>query len=379
MPLGYIISKWTEDKGLVVPASHPDQMTVDLDDMMRVFYAHITGAGEEGNVFVRLERSQCNVASYFTGMESEDPIMINLMLAFGEDPEMFGEAFLKEINGEILKYMSELSMTSTTQSYDVIKKLKDYLKVALFQLERLKNLTKEQRLAQIYSSEKGRAILEFLQERARPRKELLALLEDKLGKLISGIDYTLDPFVKTDLVHQDWIAGLADVIYFLQSDFIISRVPPQKLISEAKAGMPNAILAKNYLDTVRRYFVSYRQNIEDNLTVANNMMNPDKYDYIVLFRDKPYPLNKIPKGPGESFKFIKSMLKSMEEDKIITIIKDNKGTEWVFLLSDLWTETFYPEYLVERIRKDRMSGLLKKEVAVKHLQLLEKEYPKEKA
>ncbi len=378
MPLGYIISKWTEDKGLVVPASFPDNMTVDLDDMMRVFYAHITGAGAEGNVFVRLEHSQCNVASYFTGMDSQEPIMINLMLTFGEDPEMFGESYLKEINDEIIKYMSELAMTNTAQSYDVIKKLKDYLKLALFQLERLKNLTKEQRLAQIYSSEKGRAILEFLQERARPRKELLALLEDKLGKLISSIDYTLDPFVKTDLVHQDWIAGLADVIYFLQSDFIISRIPPEKLISEAKRGLPNPILAKNYLDTVRRYFVNYKPTIEDNLKVAKNMMNPDKYDYIVLFRDKPYPLNKIPKGPGESFKFVKSMLKSMEDDRVIAIIKDKKGTEWVFLLSDLWTDTFYPEYMVEQIRKDRMSGLLKKEVAVKHLQLLEKEYPKEK-
>ena len=67
----------------------------------------------------------------------------------------------------------------------------------------------------------------------------------------------------------------------------------------------------------------------------------------------------------------------MEEDNIITIVKDKKKTEWVFLLSDPITQTFYPEYMIEQIRKDRMSGLLKKEVAVKHLELLENVYVKE--
>ncbi|MFX1239167.1 MAG: hypothetical protein ACFFAS_05810 [Promethearchaeota archaeon] len=376
MPLGYIICRWSQDQGLIVPASYPEKMKVDLDDMMRVFYAHVTGAGEEGNVVVRLERSLCNVASYFTGMESDDPIMINLMLSFGEDPEMFGEAYLKEINQEILKYTPEISVKDLAQSYEVIKKLKEYLKLALFQLERLKSLTKEQRLAQIYSSEKGRAILEFIQERARPRKELLALLEDRLGKIISNIDYTLDPFVKTALVHQDWIPGLADVLLFLKSDFILARVPPAKLVDQAKRGIPNSFLAKQYMDTLRSFYMNYSPTVEDNLKLANNMINPDKYDYIVLFREKPYPLNKIPKGPGESFKFIKNMLKSMQDDNVITILKDKKGTEWVFLMSDMMTDTFYPEYLIDQIRNDRRQGLIKKEVAIMHLKLLEKEYPK---
>jgi len=362
MPLGYIIAEWTEDEGLIVPVHHPENLNVDLDDMMRIFYAHITGAGESGNVLVRLERSRCNVTSHFTGMDSETPIMINLLLELGEDPDHFGENIIQDINKEILKYTSEMIIANTLQKVDIIKRLKAYLKNSLFLLERLKHLTKEQKMAQIYSSEKGRAILESLQERARPRKELLALLEDKLGKIISNLEITLDPFIKTDLIKQDWIAGFSDILLFLTADFSISRAPP---------------LAKNYLEVVRRFFVNYTPTLEDNLTVANNMINPDKFDYIVLFREKPYPLNKIPKGPGESFKFIKDMLKSMEEDKIITIILDKNKTEWVFLLSDPITQTFYPEYMIEQIRKDRMSGLLKKEVAVKHLELLESGYVKE--
>jgi len=46
MPLGYVITEWTEDQGLIVKLSYPENLEIDLDDMMRIFYAHITGAGE---------------------------------------------------------------------------------------------------------------------------------------------------------------------------------------------------------------------------------------------------------------------------------------------------------------------------------------------
>jgi len=105
-------------------------------------------------------------------------------------------------------------------------------------------------------------------------------------------------------------------------------------------------------------------------------MNPDNYDYITLFRERGYPINKIPKGPGESMDQIGSFLKSMEDNQIIKVIKDSKDTYWVFLLTDIIVQTFYPEYLVEKIRKDRMEGKLNKNVAIKHLEFLEAAYKK---
>ena len=72
MAKGYVITNWTEDQGLGVQLSYPEDLVVDLDDMMRIFYAHIRGAGEAGNVLVRLEKARSNVSSYVTGMESEN-------------------------------------------------------------------------------------------------------------------------------------------------------------------------------------------------------------------------------------------------------------------------------------------------------------------
>ena len=375
MPKGYIITRWTDDRGLVLQFSHPESLLVDLDDMMRIFYAHITGAAEAGSVLVKLEKARSNVSSYFTGMDSKVPFMINLMLELDEDPELFGETVISEINTNAMNYLNAM-VENPPRSYEINEELKDYLKTSLFLLERLKNLSKEQRIAQIYVSEKGRKILEILEERAYSRKELSETLEEKLGKSIFNLEITLDPFIKTDLIKQDWIEGDQDITLFLLSDFTIMRKPADKVVKVAKSNLPTPELAYKYLEEVKKFFSSYSPNFEDSIRVANNMINPDKYDFITLFRDKAYPINKIPKGPGETFDEIKELLNLLEKDNIITIIKDNKGLEWVFLLTDVVAHTFYPEYMIENIRKNVSDNKLKKNTAIKHLELLEQVYKK---
>jgi len=375
MPHGYVITEWTEDQGLIVKLSHPEDLEIDLDDMMRIFYAHITGAGEAGNVLVRLEKARSNVSSYFTGMESDMPVMINLMLELGEDPEMFGEALLQEVNRDVLDYLKYMS-TNVSESYEIVKRLHLYLKNTLILLDRLKNLSKEQRLAQIYISEKARTILEALQERALSRRELQGIIEEKLQKIITNLEYILDPFVKTGLIMQDWVEGDTDITLFLLTDFAVFRTPAIKLVDDAKKNLPTPKLATEYLKEVSEFFTNYKPNLEDNLKIASTIMNPDNYDYITLFRERAYPLNKIPKGPGESLDQIGTFLKAMEDNQILKIIKDEKDTAWIFLLTDVIAHTFYPEYLIEKIRKDSMEGKIKKNVAIKHLEFLEQVYKK---
>ena len=375
MAKGYIITNWTEDQGLGVQLSYPQDLIVDLDDMMRIFYAHITGAGEAGNVLVRLEKARSNVSSYFTGMESENQYMINFIMELGEDPEIFGEAVLLEINKNILFYLKNIKQ-NPANSLDITSELTDYLKNSLTYLERLKNLTKEQVMAQIYNSGKGRMILEILQEKPHTKKELRNLLEEKTGKFIPNIDILLSHFVKTDLVRQDWIEGDSDITLFLLSDFIIIRKPVIKLIDDAKKGIPNPYVAKMYQEIVSSYFSNYTPTEEDNLKIAHHMINPDVFDYVVLFREKSYPINKVPRGPGETFDQVRTFLSALEADNIIKIIKDESNIEWIFLVTDITALKFYPEYLIENIRKAVSEDILKKEPAVKHLELLEQIYKK---
>jgi len=375
MAKGYVITNWTEDQGLGVYLSYPEGLVVDLDDMMRIFYAHITGAGEAGNVVVRLEKARSNVSSYFTGMESENQFMINFIMELGEDPEIFGEAVLSEINKNILFYLKSINQNPANM-LDITKELTDFLKNSLMYLERLKDLTKEQVMAQIYYGEKGRMILEILQEKPHTKKELHSLLEEKTGKFIPNIDILLSHFVKTDLVRQDWIEGDSDISLFLLSDFIITRSPVSKLLEDAKKGRPNPYLANKYLELVTGYFSYYKPSETDNLKIASHMINPDIFDYIILFRERAYPINKVPRGPGQTFDQIRSFLATLEADHIIKIIKDESDLEWIFLLTDITAQKFYPEYLIENIRKAVSEDKLKKEPAIRHLELLEQIYKK---
>ena len=375
MPQGLIITEWSEDQGLIVKFSYPENITINLDDMMRIFYAHITGAGEAGQVLVRLEKARSNVSSYFTGMESEIPYMINLMLELGEDPEIFGEMVISQINRNILLYLKRINQYPN-DSYEITKELTNYIKDSLLFLERLKNLTKEQIMAQIYTSERGRIILEILQERALTKKELQNLLEEKTGRFIANLDISLDPFVKTDLVKQDWIEGDPDISLFLLSDFSIMRAPVNKLIEDARKGIPTPYLASKYLELATNFFSDYEPSFDDNLKIAAHMINPDIFDYVILLREKPYLINKLPKGPGESFDQIKKVLIGLESDKVIAVLKDEDDMAWVFLLTDLIAQTFYPEYLIENISKAVTEVKLKKETAVKHLELLEQVFKK---
>jgi len=375
MTKGYVITNWTEDQGLGVQLSYPKDLVVDLDDMMRIFYAHITGAGEAGNVLVRLEKARSNVSSYFTGMESENQFMINFIMELGEDPEIFGEAVLLEINQNIIFYLKSMEQNPANR-LDITNELTDYIKNSLTYLERLKNLTKEQVMAQIYNSEKGRMILEILQEKPRTKKDLHSLLEEMTGKFIPNIDILLSHFVKTDLVRQDWIEGDSDISLFLLSDFIIIRSPVKKLIEEAKNGLPNPYIAKKYLELANGYFSYYKPTKADSLKIASHMINPDIFDYIILFRERAYPLNKVPRGPGQTFDQIRSFLATLEADHIVKTIKDESDVEWVFLLTDIAAQKFYPEYLIENIRKAVSENILNKESAVKHLELLEQSYKK---
>ncbi|MBA7546741.1 hypothetical protein ES705_39136 [subsurface metagenome] len=106
------------------------------------------------------------------------------------------------------------------------------------------------------------------------------------------------------------------------------------------------------------------------------MINPDLFDYIILFRERAYPINKVPRGPGQTFDQIRSFLATLEADHIIKIIKDEKNIEWIFLLTDITAQKFYPEYLIENIRKAVSENMLKKEYAIRHLELLEQIYKK---
>lgn len=374
MPKGFALLEWTMEEGLVLNKKFPEPLEIDLDDMMRVFYAHITGTGEKGNVIVRLEKAQSNISSHFTGIESKVPYMINLILELGEDPEMFGDV-VTEINTNILQYLDKVS-ESPAQKFEIYNELDKYMAKMFEFLKRLGNLNKEQKIAQIYSSPKGRQILEKLQESPISKKELKIYLEENLKQIITNLDISLESFIQTGIMKEDWITGFRDQFLFLLNDFSILRGPAYKIIELAKKNRPTSDVAQQYLKQVNEYFSHYLASTDDSLKIASILKHPDKYDVFKLFTDNFYKLDKIPKGPEVGGEEVRNIINELVEKKILTKILDKKNNEWVFLLSNINVNLFFPEYLIEKIRKEFNQRKIKEEVAIKHLELLEKAYTK---
>jgi len=56
--------------------------------------------------------------------------MINFIMELGEDPEIFGEAVLSEINKNILFYLKNINQ-NPSNTLDITDELKEYLKNSL--------------------------------------------------------------------------------------------------------------------------------------------------------------------------------------------------------------------------------------------------------
>ncbi len=240
--------------------------------------------------------------------------------------------------------------------------------------DEVRYLGKEQILAKIFSTELDFTILKLLRERARNKSEILKILEGKLMKTkLSEINNVIDLLVRTELVQMEWFEGNFDVHLFMISDFGIMRTPAVKIIEECEKNRPSPLVAEQYLNLVAEFFEGYTPTYEDNMFIAENLRDPDIFVTLTLLRNRMYPLKKFPKGMGEGVDML-SIIRKMEEAGVVRIFKDETKEDWVLLLSDLRAPQYYPEYMLEHIRKDAFEKKISPEMATKHLDLLEIHY-----
>ncbi|MHA1296004.1 MAG: hypothetical protein ACTSPH_05285, partial [Promethearchaeota archaeon] len=266
-------------------------------------------------------------------------------------------------------------------------RLKNELKYAIFQIERLSNLDKLQKTALIFKSDERLKILEILRERPISRKELKTYIEKM--KPNANLDILLRPFLELNLIRRDWIKGEKDKktgiikdqgeYLFLIKDILFARVPNERLLKHFKD--TNNELLEPFKQKTIEFFSKYdplNEPIEEIKKLATMLLNPDIYDFFLLMRSNHYPLDKIPKIFSE-FAVTEILLDNMKKLNIITEITDKNKRKWILLLTDIQPITIFPEYLLPKIREayrnESNDGKISYEVAKKALNLLEISYP----
>lgn len=358
MPEGILVAKWDDVTGVVLEAKYPGTVEIDAQNLMRIFTSHAVGEGQAGFLTLSLEEANLNIASYFTGVETTPQYFIALILNIDEDARMY-EAPLLDIAEDVL------SQVGSTKFQEVLKSTYD-------RLLKMASLTDEQQLALLYKDKLHVLLHSKLTEGPMSLVELKYLLEEESGRSIRSIDALVSPLTRNNFVVLSWVAGMPGQCAFLVRDFLVMRSPAAKIVELAEQGKPSDETARSYLEATREFFSQYEITEEDSLKISQLMLDPDIYSMLLLLREEPRLVTDISKELEIKPSATNKIIKRLEESNVVLRIRDNK--QWVFLLTDIRFPTFFPEYLLETIRRRFAEKSVSSEMALKHLDLLQENY-----
>jgi len=368
------------------------------NDIFANFYTHTVGIfgmkyGFSGYYTGHLKETPYQIYSYFKQLADGTQYLTISLFELDDEIELF-EDLIKDMGKRLDTIYEKLTKASNTRQLDLISnvnvRLKNELKYTIFQIERLSQLDKLQKVALIYNSDERLKILEVLRERPLAKSDIKTTIENL--KPTANVDILLRPFLELNLVRRDWIKGEKDkktgVItnqgeyVFLVKDILFARIPNENLLKHFKETNNDLLpfFKQKSLDFFKAYD-PYEEPIENTKELATILLNPDVYDFFILMRSNHYPLDKIPKIFSE-FAVTEILLDNLKKLNVITEIKDQNKRSWICLLTDIKPLTVFPEYLLPKIREafrkeDDEEGKITYEIAKKALNLLEVSFPEE--
>ncbi|MFW9881121.1 MAG: hypothetical protein ACFFG0_49290 [Candidatus Thorarchaeota archaeon] len=398
-----------KDSGEIEPEFEPIQLVfreeefnednyADLlaeNDIFAIFYQHTTGLFgvkySYSNFYTgRLKETPYQVISYFKQVADGTQYLALSIFELDDEIEIF-EDLIKGMGNRLDTIFDKLTRAKGSKQLSLIEniniRLKNEIKFTIFQVDRLSNLDKLQKVALIYNSPERLKILEILREHPIAKKELKKVVE-KMSVSVN-IDILLQPFLELNIIRRDWIKGEKDKktgeikhqgeYLFLVKDILFARVPNENLLNHFKETKNE--LYPLYKQKVIDYFSNYdpySQPVEETKKLASILLSPDAYDFFVLMRHNHYPMDKIPKIFSE-FAVTEILLEDLKKLSIITEITDDNNRNWICLLTEIKPLIIFPEYILPKIRAaykgENGDGEITYEIAKKALRLLEITYP----
>lgn len=398
-----------KDSGEIEPEFEPIQLIFREDefdeenfsdllienDIFAIFYQHTTGLFgvkySYSNFYQgRLKETPYQVISYFKQVADGTQYLAISIFELDDEIEIF-EDLIKDMGNRLDVIFDKLTRARNSKQLSLIEniniRLKNEIKFTIFQVDRLSNLDKLQKVALIYNSNERMKILELLRESPISKKEMKGILEKMTSTV--NVDILLQPFLELNIIRRDWIKGEKDrktgeithqgEYLFLVKDIMFARVPNENLLNHFKE-TKNELLPL-YKQKVVDFFAKYdpsTQTVEETKKLASILLNPDVYDFFVLMRHNHYPLDKIPKIFSE-FAVTEILLDDLRRMNIITEVIDDNNRKWICLLTDIKPLIVFPEFMLPKIREayknQDSDGAITYEIAKKALSLLETTYP----
>lgn len=365
MAVGLILCRWDDRLGVICEAKYPSNITEGLadEDLLTIFSTHAISE-KAGVMAMRIKR--VNIMSYYSGLpegEKTDQFVLALILAPEEDPGPYEEG-LVEIAKMIIPVVGKPGFEEFfAESFNRISK---YI-----------SISEEQRYAFIFRDNTRRLLLERLANGPMTKEGLAKWLSKEVGQEITDIESLLVPLRKTDLIEELNISKGKKVnleYVFLIRDVAVIRTPHINLFKAAKEGQMAGDLRDKYIDEVTKFFKDYRITGTDSVVISNVISDPDTFDIVRLLRNEYVTRAELTSKIGREIPNLDKVLKKLSDDNIILAIKDKKERVWIILKSDIVFPQFFPEYMVDVIRRRWKEGTIQKEIALKHLEILRAQY-----
>ena len=163
---------------------------------------------------------------------------------------------------------------------------------------------------------------------------------------------------------------------FLIGDIFVSRVPPKSSIERSRTmkNLPPTVL-KKYMDDVKTFFEKYSPNPEDTELILEIITDMGCHDIIKELRIAPVPQkSKTYERLYAKVENFDEILQKLWDAQMITVPKDTKGNEYLFLRSDIKVKYVFPEYLIDKIRQIYYEGSQPDFILIEHLRILQDRY-----
>ena len=159
---------------------------------------------------------------------------------------------------------------------------------------------------------------------------------------------------------------------FLIRDFDIVRIPNEKLRKQIKY-RKDLKLIKIYEEKVVSFFESY-EACSDGEELAVILLNPMKYSIIEVLRNEFLSVDELRNRIERNVKHFDMMLEELVEQQVVYVHKEDDGTDLVMLITDIRPIEIFPAYIMDNLTTQYNNKEILPELAVKHLDFLERNY-----
>ncbi|MHA1728135.1 MAG: hypothetical protein ACTSWY_05335 [Promethearchaeota archaeon] len=359
MPVGMVVMKWDERIGAEILTKYPDELIIQDKTLMQIYSTHEYNQ-EAGMISLMAGAGARTIASYYTGPEHS--LYTILVLSTEEDPDVFEEG-LADASRMIVQNLEGEAFKAIIPS--------------LFQrVSTYPSLDPSQKLMMLFLDEIKRMLLKRLQEEGSVLKSEVSIwLKDRFQTDFVDLDSIITSFIKTGLIKEASVKGVVSETLFLINDLIIYRIPAVDILKDPQdRGLPTAELAKNYISECKIFFQNYVPNEEDNLVMIDILLEPQIYETVKLLRAAVVRRDDIEKLRKKGVEDIEYVLKKLWDGNFLVVSQDESGNEYFALKSDIKVKQYFPEYLVNTIRRDFNDNVKNPKVIIEHLNILEDTY-----